>query len=70
MGLLGEQYADGIYDERTSQAISAFQQMRGVEVTGEADIYTVIYLNDCEINASRVIDLQMEEALRRMNAIN
>lgn len=64
LGLLPETYVDGNYDSLTGGAIKAFQQICGMEPTGTADFNTVLALNDYEYNITKVVDVQMEEALK------
>lgn len=53
---------DMVYDEDTKEAIMYFQMLKGLEITGVADVYTAVALNDVEYDFEIVVDDQIEAA--------
>ncbi|MGN1097414.1 MAG: S41 family peptidase [Clostridia bacterium] len=62
--LLDDIEVDGEYNNRTEAAVRVFQQYSQLEVTGVVDFYTAMYINDYEYNMNKIIDVQMQEALK------
>ena len=60
--------ADGIYDEKTTDAVARFQAALGYSVTGEAGIYEYVFLNDFNYDeVSILVDNQLETAIKRLS---
>ena len=60
--------ADGIYDEKTTEAVSRFQAALGYSITGEAGIYEYVFLNDFNYEEiSILVDKQLEAAIKRLS---
>ncbi len=53
---------DTVFDEETSDAIRYFQTVRGLEITGEPDFYTLIAINDYIYDFELETDNQLEAA--------
>lgn len=65
VGLLSDEETDGEFNSNTEAAIRVFQQFIGFDETGVLDFYTALQINDYEYdNLYKVIDIQMEEALK------
>jgi len=59
--------SDEVYDDTTKDAVSRLQAVLGFDVTGIAGIKEYMFLNDFDYSQlDKVIDLQMEEALKRL----
>lgn len=65
VNLIPEEEADGEFNSLTANAIKVFQRVSKLEETGELDFYTALKIADYEYkNLEKVIDVQMEEALK------
>ncbi len=57
-----EEAADTVYNDNTKEAIKYFQMLRGLEITGVADVFTIVALNDIVYNFEIVNDDQIVAA--------
>ncbi|MBQ6795314.1 MAG: PDZ domain-containing protein [Clostridia bacterium] len=53
---------DEVFDEETGEALKYFQMLKNLEITGEADIYTLVALNDIIYEYEYTDDDQLEAA--------
>ncbi len=59
--------ADGIFDDKTTEAIKLFQTDTGLTQSGTPDLYTLIKLNDIDYHFEKLIDKQLEKAIEYLN---
>lgn len=58
-----ESEADETYDDETKEALMYFQLSKGLEITGVADVYTLVALNDIVYDFEIVNDDQLDAAI-------
>ena len=64
LGLIEDADADGVFDEKTSEALRIFQAYSELELSGELDFNTALKLTDFEYDGVvKVVDDQMAAAL-------
>lgn len=62
---------DGTFSSELESVLKTFQKQKGLKVTGQIDVPTRVAINDAAnaLGKSRVVDLQMEEAINQMKKL-